>query len=84
MGVRAIFYVNKVTENASGSHEVIMNPVAKGPYGDYSRYTPSGEFKLTSVNDATLPFFREHLGKDVRITIDEPTEADLITPPAAS
>ena len=82
MGVRATFYVAEVTRMASGSHKVKMSAVAKGPYAEYSKYSPCGTFEITSVNDATLPFFEDHLGKDVRITIDTPTEADLITPPS--
>lgn len=83
MGVRAIFYVGEVTRMASGAHKVRMTATAKGPYAEYSKYSPAGTFEITSVNDATLPFFEAHLGKDVKITIETPTEDDLITPPSS-
>jgi hypothetical protein len=80
MGVQAIFYVAEVTQKPSGAHTVKMNVVAKGPYAEYSKYSPSGSFEITSVNDATLPWFQERIGKDVRVRLDDPTDADLITP----
>jgi len=82
MGVIAIFYVAEVTQKPSGAHTVKMSAVAKGPYKEYSQYSPSGTFEITSVNEATLPFFVDRIGKDVRIRIDDPTDADLITPPS--
>lgn len=77
MAVKCMFYVAEVTEQANGAGRVKMNAVAKGPYAKWSQWTPSGQFEITSLNPDATQWFREHLGKDVAITIDDPTEADL-------
>lgn len=79
MGVKAIFYVNEVTDTASGSGKVKLNAVAKGPYANWSKYTPSGEINIVSLNPAATEWYRERVGKDVTVEFRDPTEADLIS-----
>lgn len=82
MAVKCVFYVAEVTQTASGAGKIKATPVSKGPYAEYSQYSPTGVFEITSLNPAATDWFRERIGKDVSITIDDATEADLITPPA--
>ena len=77
MGVRAIFYVDEVAETASGAGKMRLRAVAKGDYAAWSKYTPSGEINLTCLNDRATAWFRERIGKDVTLSFDDPTEADL-------
>jgi hypothetical protein len=77
MGVRAIFYVKRVAETASGAGEMTLEAAAKGDYGKWSKWTPHGELTLTCLNDDATQWFRERLGKDVAIDFGDPTEADL-------
>lgn len=77
MAVRCMFYVQEVTDTASGVGRVKMNAVAKGPYAKWSQYTPSGLFEITSLNPDATAWFRDRIGKDVAIMIEDPTEADL-------
>lgn len=77
--VRAIFFVEEVTDRASGAGIVKLRAAAKGPYGHWSKWTPAGTIEITSLNDAATDFYRERLGKDVAVTFTDPTEADLAT-----
>ena len=70
--VQCMFYVASVTEQANGAGIVKMNAVAKGPYAEWSQWTPSGSFEITSLNADATAFFREFLGKDVAILITPP------------
>lgn len=79
MGVRAIFYVDGVTQKPNEVGEVLLRAAAKGPYGHWSKWTPSGELKLNSTNQAATDWFMARVGKDVAISIDDPTDADLAT-----
>lgn len=88
MSVKAVFYVQEVTDTASGAGRVKMIPSAKGPYAEYSQYTPTGSIEFTSLNPAATEFFRAMLSKarageggDVSVVFDEAGEDDLITPP---
>lgn len=73
--VQARFWVQSVTKRAvSGgeiNREVILAPVIRsGEDGnvDWSKYTPSGEIRLTVSADAAGTWFEDRLGKDVAIT----------------
>jgi hypothetical protein len=79
MSVKAMFYVNHVGHNASGVGVVKLNATTKGDYAAWSKYTPSGQIEITSLNEKATEWFDERLGKDVAIRFDDPTEADLIT-----
>lgn len=81
MSVKCVFYVQSVTDTASGVGQVKATPVAKGPYGDYSKYTPTGLLEFNCLNDVATAWFREHIGKDIVLEIREPTDADLIVVP---
>lgn len=81
MSVKAVFYVAEVTRTASGAGRIKASPAARGPYADYSQYTPTGSLEFTSLNEAATQWFLERIGKDVTLTMTDPTEADLITPP---
>lgn len=78
MGVKAMFYVQSVGHSAGGVGTVQLNAVAKGPYANWSKYTPSGTISITSLNENATAWFYDRLGKDVSITFDDPTEDDLI------
>ena len=77
MAVKAVFYVQRVTDTASGAGEIVATPVAKGPYAEYSKWTPTGELKITSLNPDATKWFRDRIGKDVSILIDDTTEDDV-------
>lgn len=78
MGVKAMFYVQHVGHNAGGIGTVTLSAVAKGPYAEWSKYTPSGNVSITSLNEDATQWFYERLGKDVAITFNDPTDADLL------
>jgi hypothetical protein len=77
MGVRAMFYVSHVGKNAGGAGVVKLTATTKGDYASWSHYTPSGLLELACLNDRATAFFHDRLGKDVAISFDDPTEADL-------
>jgi hypothetical protein len=88
MGVRALFYVAELVSqpgdvDAKGERpargSVKLTASTKGPYKEWSKWTPSGELMLRTVNEAAFSWFAERLGQDVAVTIDDPTEADLIS-----
>lgn len=88
MSVKCVFHVLEVTDTAAGAGKVKLGPSTKGPYAEYSQFTPTGSFEFTSLNPAATEFFREALrlarageGGDLSIVIDLATESDLITPP---
>lgn len=81
MGIKAVFFINEVAKTASGAGRVKASPVAKGPYAEYSQYTPTGLLEFLSLNEAATDWCIERIGKDVTLTLADPTEADLITPP---
>jgi hypothetical protein len=80
MAVAAQFYVSTITEHAPramGGYaepvpvgEVTMRAATKKGNEKWASATPSGEFKMTVRGDA-LPWFKDRLGQDVRILIDD-------------
>lgn len=74
MAVKCYFYIQGVEKRANGVGIVNANPVAKGPYAEWSQYTPSGSLQITSLNDAATEWFLERIGKDVSIVIDDPVD----------
>lgn len=82
MGVRAIFYVAEVAFKPNDVGSVKLTAAAKGPYGHWSKWTPSGDLILNSTNESATMWFRERIGKDVALTIEDPTEADLAPAPS--
>lgn len=80
MGVKAIFYVAGVEKRANDVGIVRCQAVAKGPYKEWAQFSPSGSLEITSLNPAATDWFLARVGKDVSLTIDDPTEADVITP----
>lgn len=80
MAVKCVFYISGVEKRANGVGVVNAQPVAKGPYKEWAQYTPSGTLQITSLNHHATDWFLERIGKDVTITIDDATDADLITP----
>jgi hypothetical protein len=77
MFVKAVFYVQSVTDTSSGVGQVTAAPVAKGPYAEYSKYTPTGSLAFNCLNEQATKFFRDRIGKDVVLLISDPTEDDL-------
>lgn len=75
--VKAVFFVTSVTDTASGVGQITAQPVAKGPYASYSKYTPTGELKFNCLNEAATAFFRDRIGKDVVLLISDPTDEDV-------
>jgi len=80
MAVKCVFYVAEVTKTANGSGRIKATPVAKGPYGDYSKWTPSGSFEITSLNEKATEWFESMIGKDMVLLAYEASEEDLIAP----
>ena len=80
MAVKCVFYISGVEKRANGVGVVNAQPVAKGPYKEWAQYTPSGTLQINSLNPAATDWFLSRIGKDVVLTIDDATEADLITP----
>jgi len=74
-----MFYVNHVGHSASGTGIVKLNATTKGDYAAWSKYTPSGTIEITSLNEDATAWFFDRLAKDVALTFDDPTEADLLT-----
>lgn len=72
MSVKCMFYVIEVAETASGAGRVKCSAVAKGPYAEYSQYTPQGSFEITTLNENATKWFRERLGKDVELVLQDP------------
>jgi hypothetical protein len=83
MAVQAQFYVASLTRRAPRALQGYAEPV---PVGDvemraatkagneaWASSTPSGTFSMTVIGSA-LPWFEERLGKDVRITLDDPPD----------
>jgi hypothetical protein len=80
MAVEARFYVSTITEHAPRAMtnyaapvpvgEVTMRAATKAGNEKWASATPSGEFKMTVRGDA-LPWFKDRLGQDVRILIDD-------------
>lgn len=81
MAVKCIFYVASVEKRANGVGLVTASPVAKGPYAEWSQWTPSGTLQFTSLNPAATAWFEDRLGRDVTLLIDDPTPED-VAPPA--
>lgn len=80
MGVKAIFYVAGVEKRANEVGIVRCQAVAKGPYKEWAQFSPSGLLEITSLNPAATDWFLARIGKDISLTIDDATEADIITP----
>lgn len=74
MSVKCMFYVAEVARNASGAGRVKMNAVAKGPYAEWSHYTPSGTVEIVTLNEAATGWFADRLGSDVEVTISDPVQ----------
>lgn len=73
MAVKARFFVQQVTKNASGYTTVSMSPSTKGDENkEWAKYTPSGEIKLT-INPETSAgkWFEDRLGEDIPITFGD-------------
>lgn len=85
MSVRAICYVEELvirpgdtSQDDTGPVGVVkLRPAAKGPYQNWARYTPHGSIELGTLNPAAFAWFQERLGRDVAVTFDDPTDADL-------
>lgn len=67
------FYVQSVTETASGNSAVRLQPDYKdGANSDWSRYTPSGSIELNLSQDAAIDFYRDalHAHSTIEITME--------------
>lgn len=82
MAVRAKFYVQQVTKQATGGNwappapagSVVLQPVLRGEENkEWASATPSGRIEMTIRGEA-LPWFEERLGKDVAILFDDVAE----------
>jgi hypothetical protein len=77
MAVKCVFYISGVEKRASGVGVVNAQAAAKGPYKEWSQFTPSGSLQITSLNPQATDWFIERIGKDVTVLIDDATEADI-------
>ncbi len=65
------FYVVSVTENAGGSHQVLLQPSYKdGANSDWAKYTPSGRLELNLSQEAAVEFYVEALRNKSDIHIE--------------
>jgi hypothetical protein len=80
MSVKCVFYISGVEKRANGVGVLNAQATAKGPYKEWAQFTPSGTLQITSLNAAATDWFLERIGTDVVLTIDDATEADLLTP----
>lgn len=80
MTVKCVFYVTGVEKRANEVGVANLQAAAKGPYAEWSKYTPSGTLQITSLNPAATDWFIARIGKDVTLVIDDATEADLLSP----
>lgn len=74
MAVKAKFYVQQITRNASGGCVATLAPVIRGEENrEWSKYTPSGKVELNLNPDAGAAgeWFESRLGQDVSITFDD-------------
>lgn len=82
MAVRAKFYVAEVTKYATAKvpdgwaqpvpwGKVILRAVTRkqGDNEQWASATPSGSMEMT-VSGAAFPWFEEHIGEDLLITLD--------------
>jgi hypothetical protein len=80
MAVAARFYVAKVERflvtQADVGRTVTLNPVLRATDDNvqWSKYTPSGEIRLTVTAQPAGEWFEDRLGKDIAITFEDPTE----------
>ncbi|MFZ6819838.1 hypothetical protein [Undibacterium sp. Ji22W] len=59
MGVRAKFKVTSITEVSGGAKEIKLYPVTSGSdeNKEFFKYTPSGEIRLSVLNEAASKQF---------------------------
>jgi len=79
MAVKCVFYITGVEKRANGVGVLNARAAAKGPYEEWSQFTPSGTLQISSLNPAATDWFLERIGKDVTLVIEDATEADLLT-----
>lgn len=88
MQVRAIFYVRSCeitgTDDGRPIGTVNLTAAARGPYKHWAKWTPSGTLSIGTVNADAFAAFVERVGRDVALTITDPTPADLDDAPAAA
>jgi len=73
MAIKARFYVRSVTKTAGfNGVAVVMLPTMKKSEDniDWSKYTPSGEFKMNVTDEDAAAEFEAALGKDIAITME--------------
>jgi hypothetical protein len=77
MSVRARFWIQKITKQATGPDAVVRPSQMPGANGnvEWSKYTPSGSITMTVSADAAGKWFESMLGKDVAITFDAVPDA---------
>ena len=75
MSVQARFFVQKISSFAATGGDqgtVELGAVARGPENrSWSAATPSGAMTMTITNPDAFVWFRDRLGKEVAITIEE-------------
>lgn len=75
MAVRARFWVREITKHGNVEQTTaILAPVTRKQGEDnvdWSRYTPSGEIRMSITSEGARDWFEQRLGKDVAITFDD-------------
>lgn len=79
MAIKARFWVAELTLHGNtGNQTVVLKPVVRstgqpgdGQNIDWSKFTPSGEFRMTVTAEGAQQWFQDRLGKDISITLDD-------------
>ena len=79
MAVKARFWVSEIIHHGNSENRTVtMKPVIRsvgqpgdGQNKDWSKYTPSGEYKMVVTNEGAQQWFEDRLGKDISITFDD-------------
>lgn len=79
MAVKARFWISELTKHGNTDNmTVLMKPVVRstgqagdGQNTDWSKYTPSGEIRLSVTAQGAQEWFEARLGKDIAITLED-------------
>lgn len=74
MSVIAKFFVAEVTLTSAGQNQgsVVLRPVSRGAINSrWAAATPSGELRMHVSNPAGFLWFKDRIGKECRLTIEE-------------
>lgn len=73
MSIQARFFIQSITSYAGNlGGTVVLSAVSRGSENKtWAAATPSGKIEMNVNNPAAFDWFRDHLSKDVAITIED-------------